>query len=131
MHLGASPHTGGIDHNRECYAAGQGIGRATALAMAADKAALLEALGPPPQHPQAPEIVAHLEALIARPSVTPDDGGCQQLMMQRLEKVGFQTERMDFGSVQNFWATHGQGGHGWFRILEPPQQAPGELPPTG
>ena len=26
MHLGASPHTGGIDHDRECYAAGQGIG---------------------------------------------------------------------------------------------------------
>ncbi|MDP1692983.1 MAG: helicase-related protein [Burkholderiaceae bacterium] len=32
----------------------------------ADKAALLAALGPPPQHPQAPELTAHLEALIAR-----------------------------------------------------------------
>jgi ATP-dependent RNA helicase SUPV3L1/SUV3 len=32
----------------------------------ADKAALLAALGPPPQHPQGAEITAHLEALIAR-----------------------------------------------------------------
>jgi succinyl-diaminopimelate desuccinylase len=47
--------------------------------------------------------------LIARQSVTPEDGGCQQLMMERLAAVGFQTERMDFGSVQNFWATHGSG----------------------
>ena len=47
--------------------------------------------------------------LIARQSVTPEDGGCQQLMMERLAAVGFRTERMDFGSVQNFWATHGSG----------------------
>jgi succinyl-diaminopimelate desuccinylase len=47
--------------------------------------------------------------LIARQSVTPEDGGCQQLMMERLSAVGFRTERMDFGSVQNFWATHGSG----------------------
>ena len=32
----------------------------------ADKAALLAALGPPPQHPQAPELMAHLEAQVAR-----------------------------------------------------------------
>ena len=47
--------------------------------------------------------------LISRQSVTPDDGGCQQLMMERLAGAGFQTERMDFGSVQNFWATNGTG----------------------
>ena len=48
--------------------------------------------------------------LIARQSVTPADGGCQQLMMQRLESVGFRTEKMDFGSVENFWAVHGTDG---------------------
>ena len=48
--------------------------------------------------------------LIGRQSVTPVDGGCQQLMMQRLAAVGFRTEKMDFGSVENFWATHGDSG---------------------
>jgi succinyl-diaminopimelate desuccinylase len=47
--------------------------------------------------------------LIARQSVTPVDGGCQQLMMQRLADAGFRTEKMDFGSVENFWAVHGTG----------------------
>jgi succinyl-diaminopimelate desuccinylase len=48
--------------------------------------------------------------LIARQSVTPTDGGCQQLMIQRLEAVGFRTEKLDFGSVENFWAAHGTEG---------------------
>lgn len=48
--------------------------------------------------------------LIARQSVTPADNGCQQLMMQRLQAVGFRTEKMDFGSVENFWAVHGNDG---------------------
>src|SRR5690606_11455735 len=48
--------------------------------------------------------------LIARPSVTPADMGCQQLMMRRLAAVGFANEPMNFGSVENFWATHGSGG---------------------
>jgi succinyl-diaminopimelate desuccinylase len=47
--------------------------------------------------------------LIARQSVTPVDGGCQQLMMQRLADAGFRTEKMDFGSVENFWAARGSG----------------------
>ena len=48
--------------------------------------------------------------LIARQSVTPTDGGCQQLMIQRLEAVGFRTEKLDFGSVENFWGAHGTEG---------------------
>ncbi|HXS30245.1 MAG TPA: succinyl-diaminopimelate desuccinylase, partial [Steroidobacteraceae bacterium] len=56
------------------------------------------------------DTVALTVDLISRQSVTPEDGGCQQLMMQRLAAVGFQTERMDFGSVQNFWASHGSTG---------------------
>src|SRR4051812_40672369 len=45
--------------------------------------------------------------LIARKSVTPDDGGCQQLIAQRLEQVGFRCESMPFGEVTNLWARRG------------------------
>jgi len=48
--------------------------------------------------------------LIARPSVTPDDSGCQALVAGRLERAGFQIERLRFGAVDNLWATHGRGG---------------------
>jgi succinyl-diaminopimelate desuccinylase len=48
--------------------------------------------------------------LIARASVTPVDGGCQQLMCARLATAGFTIEKLDFGNVENFWATHGSGG---------------------
>lgn len=49
--------------------------------------------------------------LIARPSVTPDDAGCQSILIERLEKAGFEVERMRFGSVDNFWALR-RGGPG-------------------
>lgn len=47
--------------------------------------------------------------LIARPSVTPDDAGCQDLIAQRLARAGFAIERLRFGQVDNLWATHGRG----------------------
>ena len=45
--------------------------------------------------------------LIRRKSVTPDDGGCQSLMRQRLESIGFNSEDQNFGEVTNFWARRG------------------------
>lgn len=48
--------------------------------------------------------------LISCPSVTPDDAGCQSLMIDRLAAVGFQTEPMRFGDVDNFWAVRGTQG---------------------
>ena len=48
--------------------------------------------------------------LIARRSVTPDDAGCQDSMMARLEQVGFSVEPLRFGEVDNFWATRGTSG---------------------
>ncbi|MFY0989365.1 succinyl-diaminopimelate desuccinylase [Halomonas sp. C05BenzN] len=48
--------------------------------------------------------------LIRRPSVTPDDLGCQALMIERLERLGFHVERLPFGDVENFWATRGHHG---------------------
>ncbi len=50
------------------------------------------------------------EQLIARQSVSPADGGCQALMMQRLAALGFALETLRFGPVENFWATRGTGG---------------------
>ena len=48
--------------------------------------------------------------LISRPSVTPDDAGCQQLIAERLQRAGFKVESLRFGDVDNLWATHGEGG---------------------
>ena len=47
--------------------------------------------------------------LIARPSVTPDDAGCQALIAERLTRAGFACEHLRLGEVDNLWATHGQG----------------------
>ncbi|MBI2396377.1 MAG: succinyl-diaminopimelate desuccinylase [Xanthomonadales bacterium] len=48
--------------------------------------------------------------LCARASVTPDDGGCQQLVGERLARAGFTIERIDAGGVSNLWAWHGSVG---------------------
>lgn len=50
------------------------------------------------------ELTRHL---IARPSVTPDDAGCQALIAERLQRAGFACEHLRFGEVDNLWATHG------------------------
>lgn len=49
------------------------------------------------------------EALIARPSVTPDDAGCLEIIGARLAAAGFRLEALPFGEVSNLWACHGQG----------------------
>jgi len=45
--------------------------------------------------------------LIARPSVTPDDEGCQKIMIKRLAAMEFNIERLRFAEVDNFWARRG------------------------
>jgi succinyl-diaminopimelate desuccinylase len=45
--------------------------------------------------------------LIARPSITPQDGGCQELLAGRLSKVGFSVESIRRGAVSNLWARRG------------------------
>ncbi|WP_413615813.1 succinyl-diaminopimelate desuccinylase [Halomonas cupida] len=69
----------------------------------------------PTTEPQSPnvDLSATLELameLISRPSVTPDDLDCQELMIERLEQLGFTIERLPFGDVKNFWAIHGHHG---------------------
>ncbi len=48
--------------------------------------------------------------LMSRRSVTPADEGCQAVMTGRLAALGFKIEPLRYGSVENFWATHGSGG---------------------
>ncbi len=45
--------------------------------------------------------------LVSRDSVTPDDKGCQDLLIERLEPLGFKTEKMRFGEVDNLWIRRG------------------------
>jgi succinyl-diaminopimelate desuccinylase len=59
------------------------------------------------------DVLRLLEALISRPSVTPDDAGCQALIAERLSAAGFRCEALDAGPeasrVSNLWAVHDAG----------------------
>lgn len=60
-----------------------------------------------------PAISATLELaqdLIRRPSVTPEDAGCQALLIERLTALGFTIESMPFEDVTNLWARRGSEG---------------------
>jgi len=52
-------------------------------------------------------VITLLNDLIRRQSVTPDDAGCQDVLMDRLTAIGFECESMPFGDVSNFWARRG------------------------
>lgn len=46
--------------------------------------------------------------LIRRPSVTPNDAGCQEILADRLAAAGFAVEHLPFGQVSNLWARLGR-----------------------
>ncbi|MEL7045418.1 MAG: succinyl-diaminopimelate desuccinylase [Pseudomonadota bacterium] len=54
--------------------------------------------------------LALTRALIQRESVTPEDAGCQQLMRERLEALGFQCTPLPFEDTENLWAEWGHTG---------------------
>ncbi|BEO05238.1 succinyl-diaminopimelate desuccinylase [Serratia marcescens] len=54
-------------------------------------------------------VIELAQQLIKRPSLSPNDEGCQQLMIDRLQAIGFTVEGMDFEDTQNFWAWRGEG----------------------
>ncbi|ORM67539.1 succinyl-diaminopimelate desuccinylase [Pantoea rwandensis] len=54
-------------------------------------------------------VIELAQQLIRRPSLSPDDAGCQGLLVARLEAIGFTVEQMHIGDTLNFWATRGQG----------------------
>lgn len=55
------------------------------------------------------QIIDLAQNLIRRPSISPDDQGCQQVIAERLEKLGFKLEWLSFNDTLNLWATHGEG----------------------
>ena len=54
-----------------------------------------------------PEVLELARELIARRSITPEDGGCQEIIAARLQRCGFRCEPMNFGAVTNLWARRG------------------------
>ncbi len=50
------------------------------------------------------------QQLIKCRSVSPEDAGCQDLLIDRLKAVGFTIEDMTFGDTRNFWAYRGGNG---------------------
>ncbi len=58
------------------------------------------------------EVLQLAEQLMAQPSVTPDDAGCQQIISQRLQQAGFSVEAINAGEVTNLWASRNFGGNG-------------------
>ncbi len=72
--------------------------------------------------------------LIGRPSVTPLDAGCQDIMISRLEAAGFTCQRLPFGDTLNFWAERGDGGPlmvfaGHTDVVPPGPEAAWHTPP--
>lgn len=48
------------------------------------------------------------KTLISKDSTTPNDAGCQELLIQRLQVAGFNIQRLRFGNVDNLWARRGE-----------------------
>jgi len=61
-----------------------------------------------PADSRTPAEISLLLELIRRPSITPDDSGCQELLAERLRNIGFECESMVFGDVTNLWARKGK-----------------------
>lgn len=55
-------------------------------------------------------LLALTQALIQTPSITPKDLGCQEIIISRLEQLGFRIHRLRFGVVENFYARLGDSG---------------------
>lgn len=53
------------------------------------------------------ETLELLKDLIGRESVTPEDAGCQDVLVERLTRLGFREERLNFDDTQNIWLRRG------------------------
>lgn len=65
------------------------------------------------------EVLALTRRLVERPSISPDDCGCQEILGERLRAAGFAVESMHFGAVDNFWAVFPGGGTPAGRVWDP------------
>ncbi|MCT6867530.1 MAG: succinyl-diaminopimelate desuccinylase, partial [Gilliamella apicola] len=52
-------------------------------------------------------VIALTTALIAEKSISPDDKNCQNIIIERLKKIGFTIEEINIGQTKNLWAFHG------------------------
>ncbi|MGI9200473.1 MAG: succinyl-diaminopimelate desuccinylase [Woeseiaceae bacterium] len=64
----------------------------------------------PDNHPESHPTVTLLKQLLRLRSITPDDAGCQDILSQRLQPLGFACEKMPFGDVTNLYARRGDSG---------------------
>jgi succinyl-diaminopimelate desuccinylase len=62
-------------------------------------------------------VLEKARALIARPSVTPNDAGCLDLIASWLTPLGFRIERIDAGGVSNLWARRDPAGKPAGRVI--------------
>lgn len=67
----------------------------------------MEDAGPTAEQLNSDPTIELLRDLIRRPSVTPDNAGCQEVLIARLESAGFTCESMLFSDVTNLWARRG------------------------
>lgn len=62
----------------------------------------------PPAH-VSPTLALTMD-LVSRPSVTPQDAGCQELLAARLAALGFDCQSLPFGPVRNLWCRNARRG---------------------
>lgn len=80
------------------------------------------------------ETLTLLKSLIQCCSITPNDAGCQKILMDRLKAAGFKCEPLPFDGVENFWAYHGEGSPrivfaGHTDVVPPGEQKAWDSPP--
>ena len=52
-------------------------------------------------------VLSLVKDLVSRSSITPDDKGCQDVLIERLTRAGFKCETIESGGVTNLWARRG------------------------
>ena len=50
------------------------------------------------------DLTSLAQQLIQKPSVTPNDAGCQELIAKHLKKLGFNITHLPYGKTNNLWA---------------------------
>src|SRR5690606_25763039 len=106
-----APGAGDGGRRGQCRLQGHPVRRAAGCPPAMNRGAMNDVL-PASAISPADATVALTEALIARPSLTPDDAGCQDMIAQRLSAAGFHIHRLRFGEVDNLLAVFGDAGPG-------------------
>ncbi|VFP78664.1 Succinyl-diaminopimelate desuccinylase [Candidatus Erwinia haradaeae] len=54
-------------------------------------------------------VIDLVKQLVRCPSLSPDDAGCQPILIDRLQAIGFTIESINIGKTLNLWASRGEG----------------------